>query len=118
MRYQWATILARLSSMKPLPQQLTIGSGTTQFTMRQLIRKGMHAVYEQWQRGRIVAYEVIRIKSHNGYFFYKGQLNETYIEPAESMPVPEDWGTHVFTFGANDKAKAVRKMVEMMTPRV
>ncbi len=94
--------------MKTLPTQLTIGSGTLRFTYRQLIRKGMHAVYEQWQNGKLVAYETIRIMSHNGY-----EVNETYIAPAESMPSASAWGVHGFTFGRDNKVGAIRKMALM-----
>lgn len=94
--------------MKLLATTITIGSGASRFTFKQLIRKGMHAVYEQWQFGRLVAYETIRIMSHNGY-----TVNDTYIAPAESMPSASAWGTHGFTFGANDKVGAIRRLAMM-----
>lgn len=94
--------------MKLLATTLTIGSGTSRFEYRALIRKGMHAVYEQWQFERLVAYETFRIMSHNGY-----TVKETYIAPAESMPSAGAWGIHGFTFGANDKVGAIRRLALM-----
>lgn len=93
--------------MKLLAPTLTIGSGPSKFTFRCLIRKGMHAVYEQWQFGRLVAYETFKIMSHEDYY-----IGTQLIAAAESVPSASAWGIHGFTF--HDKAKAVRKMVEMM----
>lgn len=100
--------------MKTLPKTLTIGSGRPQFTYRQLLRKGMFAVYEQWQLGKLIAYEVIRIMSHNGY-----EVNGTYIEPAESMPSASAWGIHGFTYSFNShtdpKTEAIKRLAMMVT---
>lgn len=95
--------------MKLLPSIIRLGSGSTRFEYRQLIRKGSYAIYEQHQFGRLVAYEVIRIMSHNGY-----RIGDTEIPAAESMPSSSAWGQHGFTFGPDAKAEAVAKMVRMM----
>lgn len=93
--------------MKPLAPVLHIGSGTSRFEYRAILRKGMHAVYAQWQYGCIVAYEAFRIMSHNGY-----ELAGTWIEPAESMPSASAWGIHGFTLPT--KEAAIRKMALMV----
>lgn len=93
--------------MKLLSPTLTIGSGASRFTFRCLIRKGMHAVYEQWQFGRIVAYETFRVMSHEDYY-----IGETLIPAAESVPSSSVWGIHGFTLPT--KEAAIKKMVSMM----
>lgn len=98
--------------MKTLEATLTIGSGALRFTYRKLIRKGMHAVYEQWQSGRLVAYEAIRIQSHNGI-----QYPNVFVPAAESMPSASAWGVHGFTFGRDNKVGAIRKMALMCAKR-
>lgn len=100
--------------MKLLPKTITIGSGANQFTYKELIRKGMHAVYEQWQHGRIVAYEAIRIMSHNGY-----EVNGVNIPAAESMPSASAWGIHGFTYSFNShtdpKTEAIKRLARMVS---
>lgn len=108
--------------MKLLSPILHIGGGNLRFEYRAILRKGMHAVYAQWQQRKdgdeykdekLVAYEAFRIQSHNGY-----ELAGTWIEPAESMPSASAWGIHGFTYSVNSHAKpleaAMRRMVLML----
>jgi hypothetical protein len=105
--------------MKTLPKEITIGSGANQFTYRELIRKGMHAIYEQWQFGKLVAYEVFRIMSHDGFQVKNATTGQVAnIDPAESMPSGSAWGIHGFTYSAQShkdpKSEAIKRLVRMV----
>jgi len=50
------------------------------------------AIYEQLRNGKVVAYEVVRIRRHDGY-----TLGDVFIEPSEIYPSDNEWGAHGFT---------------------
>ncbi len=77
--------------MKVLPLEIE-KSG---FGYKQVHRDGMFAVYSQHQgglRGRIIAYEVIVIQSHNGY-----TIGGVEIAAAETYPSTASWGKQGWT---------------------
>lgn len=84
------------------------------FGYRQVRRDGMFAVYSQHHKnleGRLVAYETIVIKSHNGY-----TIGGSYVAPAEMYPGTAMWGKLGWTFSANDpdaRKKALDKMAQV-----
>ena len=85
--------------MKTLPE--TFRSGGFEHTLER--REGDVAVYRRQRIGlEDVHYEVVRIKSHNGFTI----AGKTF-PPAETYPTSEEWGTRGWTF--NDEAKAKAK---------
>lgn len=85
--------------MKELSNYLKIRG----FDHRQLSREGDIAIYEQSKAGRVFAYEVIRIQSHQGF-----TLAGKTFPPAENYPSSEQWGRLGWTCAslarANEKA--------------
>jgi hypothetical protein len=74
------------------------------FTFRQIAREDNAAIYEQTWNGSqnpSVAYEVIRIRRHDGF-----HIGERFVEPAEVYPNSEAWGTDGFTITDRDAAFA------------
>jgi hypothetical protein len=74
------------------------------FTYKLLKREENKAIYEQCRDGKLMAYEVIIIRRHNGY-----TLAESYIEPAETYPSDSEWGVFGWTFQKNDLQAAEKK---------
>lgn len=73
--------------MKTLSTEIT----SRGFTYRQIERRGNAAIYSQHLKGKSgkpLAYEVIIIKSHNGY-----TLGGAWIPPSEMYPGQESFGT-------------------------
>lgn len=84
--------------MKILDKQLTIGG----YELEQIVRKDTKAIYSKKRpNSAILCYEVIQIKSHNGY-----EIAGNKYPPAEFYPKSEDWGTSAFTEKTLDKAQA------------
>lgn len=72
-----------------------------QFCFKQIKRIGNVAIYEKWTKGSSKKhYEVIRIRSHNGY-----DMAGTWIEPAEMYPGDEQWGINGFTINSIEAAE-------------
>ena len=63
------------------------------FTFEQLKRLDNVAVFAKSKGGKSKSYEVVKIQSHNGF-----EISGVKIEPAETMPSSEQWGTNGFTF--------------------
>ena len=62
------------------------------FIYRQIKRSGNVAIFEQVKDDRILAYEVVVIRAHEGY-----EIAGNKMEPSEFMPRSEDWGTFGWT---------------------
>ena len=91
--------------MKTLPTTFTSNG----FDHQQLDRIGDIAIYARSREGGGQEhFEIIRIKSHNG--FKIGTMTER-SEPAEMYPTAEQWGTNGWT--VNDKEKALEKFREL-----
>jgi hypothetical protein len=83
--------------MKTLPTQF-IKSG---FRFEQVKRIGNHAIYRKQHKFETVqTFEVIRIKSHNGY-----EIAGNHIEAAECYPSNEEWGVGGWTYLNLEKAE-------------
>ena len=79
------------------------------FNYRQIARQGDAAIYEQSWSGcsnPSVCYEVIRIRSRDGF-----QIGARFVEPAEIYPKAEAWGVDGFTL--TDKDAAFAKLREI-----
>ena len=76
------------------------------FDYRRIARKGQAAIYEQSHMGRVLAYEVIRIRRRDGF-----SIQGKYIEPAEVYPRSEAWGMDGWT--VRDKDAAFDKLREV-----
>jgi hypothetical protein len=77
------------------------------FNYKQIAREGDIAIYEQKWTGcsnPSVAYEVVRIRRHDG-FVIAGKS----VEPAEIYPRSDAWGTDGFTLTDKDTAFAKLK---------
>ena len=88
---------------KPLPLKFRFGG----FNYRQIAREGAVAIYEQSRKERVVAYEVIRIRRHNGF-----SIHGKFVEPAEYYPRPEEWGKWALTLP--DRGSAFAKFQEII----
>jgi len=90
---------------KPLPREFRHDG----FTLRQIVREGNGAIYEQTSNdchNPCVAYEVIRIRRREGF-----QIGGKWVEQAEVYPKSEAWGVDAFT--RTDKEAAFAKLREM-----
>lgn len=83
----------------------------TEFTQKgwqhtQIERRSNVAIYKRFKEAVQPHYEVVRIKSHNGF-----QIPGTdqISEPAEYYPSEKSWGVDGFTF--NNEAQAKAKML-------
>lgn len=76
------------------------------FKYLQLKRIGDVAIFKQSKSKRIVSFEVIIVKRHEGY-----TLKDTWIEPAEIYPSTSQWGSSGWTF--KDIKKAEEKFDEI-----
>jgi hypothetical protein len=87
----------------------------TEFTqkgwqLRQLSRVDDIAIYERSKEGAAPHYEVVRIKSHNG-FQIPG--TEQMSEPAEYYPSEKSWGVDGFTFSTiKDASERLAKLTQ------
>lgn len=63
------------------------------FTYTLVKREGDKAIYEQKIEKKQLAYEVIKIRRHDGY-----TIGGVYIEPSEIYPSDNDWGTFGWTY--------------------
>ena len=77
--------------MTHIPVRKEFSNG--QFLYRQLKRIGDLAIYAQIRESIILAYEVIKIKRHNGY-----EIAGIKIEPAEMYPSSSFWGVNGWTY--------------------
>lgn len=72
----------------------------------QIKRSGDVAIYKRWkEEGKFPAslkphYEVIVIKSHNGYL-----VGGVYVEPAETYPGSSSWGKLGWSYDSLKKAE-------------
>jgi hypothetical protein len=89
-------------SYRPLATQIRHAG----FDFRQILRAGDFAVFEQSKTGRVMAYEVVHIRRHEGFAIAGRQ-----VEPAEFYPRSEDWGTHGWTLPTREAALAKLKEV-------
>ena len=78
------------------------------FHFKQLFRDGMYALLEKTNQNGYRGYESCRIKSHNGY-----EIAGVKIEPAESLPSAESWGTDGFSYLFTEKDRAMNKLTWM-----
>lgn len=86
--------------MKPLPLTFTANG----FVHEQLQREGMLAIYRRFkQGGGQEHFEVVRIRSHNGF---KIPGTNKVALPAETYPGNEKWGSDGFTYPAIEDARA------------
>lgn len=81
--------------MKTLPLEFT----KKQFHHKQIWRAGSWAIYERWKDNQKPHYELIRIKSHNGY-----EMAGVKIEPGEIYPWDEKFGTDGWTLNSFEAA--------------
>lgn len=90
--------------MKTLPIQFT-ESG---WTHNQILREGQFAIYERQKKDSPAShYEVIRIRSHNGY-----TIGDKFIEPSEIYPSEKKFG--VDGFSCHSLARAKERLLELM----
>lgn len=83
--------------MKPLDTQFT----SRGFTHTLIERHSNVALYARQRAGsQVKHYEVIRVKSHNGF-----TLGGVTVPPAETYPGAESWGTDGFTFNDLESAR-------------
>ena len=73
------------------------------WSLKRLWRTDNIAIYERSKDGAALHYEVVRIKSHNGF-----QIPGTdqVSEPAEYYPSEKSWGVDGFTFNTTEEALA------------
>lgn len=94
--------------MKPLETEFDFN----QFHFKQIRREGDLAIYEQWKHGRIIAWEVIRVQSHNGR-----QFGEKWYDPAEFYPCANSWGTLGWTCtsleDANKRFESIQEQAKL-----
>ena len=76
------------------------------FDYRQITREGDAAIFAQSRNGRVRAFEVIRIRRHDG-FEIAGRL----VEPAEYYPRSGEWGAYGWTLP--DLNSATAKQMEI-----
>ena len=78
------------------------------FEYDQMLRKGNLAIYTQTHvESKGQTFEVIVIKSHNGY-----EIAGTRIEPAEVYPGDNQWGVLGWTYQTLEAAKNKLKTLE------
>lgn len=86
--------------MKPLPQTFTANG----FVHEQLVREGNYAIYRRFkQGGGQEHFEVVRIRSHNGF---KIPGTNKVALPAETYPGNEKWGVDGFMCPTIELARA------------
>jgi hypothetical protein len=84
--------------MKKLEKQFT----SKGFEFNQVLRKGNMAIYEKGRaESSNKSYELIYIKSHNGY-----EIAGNKIPPSEIYPSDSSWGTYGWTYITFDEAKS------------
>jgi len=89
-------------------KQLEKSFSRKKFQYDQVIRKGNLAIYTQTHiESKSQTFEVIVIKSHNGY-----EIAGTRIEPAEVYPGDNQWGILGWTCQTLDAAKNKLKTLE------
>ncbi len=69
------------------------------FNHRELVRNGEWRLFERTGRGKS-HYEVVRIRSHNGYI-----IHDVIIPSSEYYPKSESWGTDGFTLNSLESAR-------------
>lgn len=85
--------------MKTIPETFT-KSG---WHFRQIERRNQWAIFERWKdEGCQPHYEVVRIRSHDGF---KIPGTETMAEPAEIYPSDTAWGRDGFTLTTIEAAR-------------
>lgn len=89
--------------MTTLPLKLAVGG----FDLRQIKRDGRAAVYEQSQRGVVVAYEVVVVKVHPAATIMGREYQER-----EGYPSNEDWGLLAWT--CLDRARAMERFYALV----
>lgn len=78
----------------------------SEWSHEQIKRVSDFAIYKRWkEKGKFPAspkphYEVIIIKSHNGY-----TVNDVYVEPAETYPGESSFGKLGWSFESLEKAE-------------
>ncbi len=78
-------------------------------------RDGDIAIYSQSKRGKIMAYEIIKIKRHKGFSLDNlKDGKKTYIEPSETYPSNVTWGKDGFTCCS---LRSAQKRFELLTTR-
>lgn len=70
------------------------------FTFTLLKREGDKAIYEQKMGSKLLAYEVIKVRRHDGY-----TIAGVFMEPSETYPSDSDWGTYGWTYTKLEQAK-------------
>jgi hypothetical protein len=95
-----AVLGAAFCSMKTIPETFT-KSG---WHFRQIERRGEWAIFERYsaRRNARTHYEVVRIRSHNGF---KIPGTETMAEAAEIYPSDSTWGRDGFTLPTVTEAR-------------
>lgn len=70
------------------------------FLHKQIKREGEFAIYERQKEGQSKHYEVVIIRSHNGY-----ELAGNKFPPAEMYPSDSQWGVFGWTRPTLEKAE-------------
>lgn len=84
---------------KPIKTEFTY----RKFEYKQIFREKDVAIYSQQKADKSsdkITYEVIVIKTHNGY-----KLGGTSIEPSEIYPSDTQWGTYGWTYTIEEEAR-------------
>lgn len=91
--------------MKKLEKEFT----SLKFNFKQVMREKDYAIYERWYEDNEYNkhYEVIKIKSHNGY-----EIAGNKIPPSECYPGSNSWGTDGFT--CVTKEAAIKRLDRMI----
>ena len=74
------------------------------FTFKQVKRMKNIAIYSQSADGKIIAYETVRIRKHNGF-----TVRDIEVEPAETYPPNSTWGKDGFSYTTLNEAEIKMK---------
>ncbi len=76
------------------------------FDFDQILREGDFAIFGQSKAGRVMAYEVVHIRRHEGF-----AISGRQVEPAEFYPRSEDWGSYGWSLPTREAAFAKLNMI-------
>ena len=69
------------------------------FDYKMFFRDNEVAIYEQWDEGKIIAFEVCEI-----VYMPKGEVFGKVVDEREKIPSTEQWGTKAFTVKTLEQA--------------
>lgn len=78
------------------------------YLYRQFVRNNNVALYEQYDKDRLVAYEVFIVQKQNGGYHKLGGV-DVYFEEKEKLPSNEEFGSIAFSYMPNQWSEAIDK---------